>query len=1361
MNTFSVAGAVVPSVIETYFSHYLFRAPLKEKPTAHISYHEGLKLIRQFLDYSSKHTVEDLQQFTAQWVPCPTWVRLNDAEVVPKFLERAAALIQSQLGRRGLEKVGGRTWWQWRRPETPLRAEWIEMKKEYHERKRTGAKCERVILYVHGGAYYFGSVDEHRYQLQRHARKLKAQVLAPRYRLAPQFPFPCGLYDCLATYFYLLEHFAPSQILFAGDSAGGGMVLSMLVTLRDQGQPLPAGTILLSPWVDLTHSFPSVAGDGEGDYIPPHGFLHKPSMAWPPPPVDEVKKASGSYGAPSDAVELPAMVDVEPIGPGEEEQDAEGRPKSRKQPVKPKMEQRPTFGPNQGIYLDGKVIELKEQIQLYTTNELLAHPLVSPVMQPTLGGLPPMLIQVGGAELLRDEQIYIAHKAANPKAYLPTDEIMDKYDPRREMLNRYPPTDVQLQVWDDLCHVPHTLSFTRPAKYMYRSVAQFGAWALAHAQQKGVDIPDDDAVSFISSNDGEEESTPGKKDAGSSVLDFQAKAKEFSKGAVGKAGDPIPPFKEHMIRQRVTRHGIIYPLPPQNEMSCLAIDPSSIGMIKAGPVRKWLAAKAASDQRFAGERKKVDKKRAKEAKAGYDEIPGEYPPPTALVGRRQKGVAPEEKKKGKSWGLAMWSGWGSSHDENTLQREEKAQKQDMEAESLKAASSLNVNGDEKAAEDDNRLERKQTNLTVPSRGKSTATGRKKRRTSSASMLSAQMPWTKGADGRPRSRDTRVTDTGQADDGSSTMMNGSPALATRSLHSRRTSATESTLISRPISAGGASPIPTSSEQPSQARSRESQAPIPVPTMAQVSPSSEKIPGSENTFLSPSSSRPHNGQQAYPFRLRKPASNLSMATLDSQRGTPASASHSELAGDSPVPVELPETADKKPEAEEESSPTAGVVASTLAAVSTAAATATASVTDAVMPRKSGETETTTSPVEEHAAPATPRLSSFPSPPMPQSEGPTVSPVQTPAEELDKRDLVSPLDEPEVQTFPAPRETAREKPSELNITNRNTIFDHRTSTLGSIGADGMPNAHHEFPVRHTIVGPPSPPMTEEEPVPAIPAGLVNGNDGTRTTGDSNGSSEETKTSATPFKLRNPVFDARDVRSTTPDGSATSQKPSTPDEAATLPKPAEAPKPAPFKLRHTVLDLSSKRANSSEDTTPMMPAPLQISRSKTPSPAPPAEPTKEKEKEDKPPSYDSSTPKTNVVLPDAVPSGGRPIVRSSPSSGSERKFDVKTLRQRIPDLDDDRPPPPPPKDDKPRLAFDKNKLAGKSSSGKGGGAHGVKSGGQTKSKYAATAPMIGELGFEKKSSEALREGSKEKEKRPPLESFVTADDGRGVKGR
>jgi acetyl esterase/lipase len=85
----------------------------------------------------------------------------------------------------------------------------------------------------------------------------------------------------LAVYLYLLdEGHDPNTIILAGDSAGGGMVLSMLVTLRDQGISLPAGAILISPWVDLTHSFPSLGGDGKMDYIPAHGFVHKPSMSW-------------------------------------------------------------------------------------------------------------------------------------------------------------------------------------------------------------------------------------------------------------------------------------------------------------------------------------------------------------------------------------------------------------------------------------------------------------------------------------------------------------------------------------------------------------------------------------------------------------------------------------------------------------------------------------------------------------------------------------------------------------------------------------------------------------------------------------------------------------------------------------------------------------------------------------------------------------------------------------------------------------------------------------------------------------------------------------------------------------------------
>ncbi|KAF7445630.1 acetyl-hydrolase [Pyrenophora tritici-repentis] len=282
VNTISVGAAVTPVVIQTWLSHYLNRRPLAQKPTAHISYHEGLELIRRFLNYASFHTVDELQAFTSQWVPVPRWVHVEVVEISSSLLQRSAQHITAQLGPEGVKAVGGTNWWQWRREESTLKAEWIEMRKDFEARKQLAIhKGDRIMLYVHGGAYFFGSVDEHRYQMQRHARKLKARVLAPKYRLAPQFPFPCGLQDCLAAYLYLLEQkHDPATIILAGDSAGGGMVLSILVTMRDQGIPLPAGAILISPWVDLTHSFPSLGGDDKMDYIPSHGFIHKPSMSW-------------------------------------------------------------------------------------------------------------------------------------------------------------------------------------------------------------------------------------------------------------------------------------------------------------------------------------------------------------------------------------------------------------------------------------------------------------------------------------------------------------------------------------------------------------------------------------------------------------------------------------------------------------------------------------------------------------------------------------------------------------------------------------------------------------------------------------------------------------------------------------------------------------------------------------------------------------------------------------------------------------------------------------------------------------------------------------------------------------------------
>lgn len=333
---------------------------MRERPTAHLSYDEGLHLIRSFLSFASHHTIEELQAFTAQWVPHPQWVKVKEVEVPEDTLLESATALEKQLGPEGIRKVGGSKWWQWRQPKSPLKAEWIEMRSDYNQRMKLDDPGKRVMLYVHGGAYFFGSVDEHRYQMQRHARKLKARVFAPEYRLAPQFPFPCGLQDCLAAYLYLLKTQDPSTIILAGDSAGGGMVLSMLVILRDQGIPLPAGGILISPWVDLTHSFPSLSGDCPFDYIPPHGFHHKPSVSWPPLNADEYNQLKDDIArSHSEDVKLAnppslkAKVRAEHPDPADESKGLD------QNPLKSLAET--TY---LSIKIDGKEVLLKDQIQV-------------------------------------------------------------------------------------------------------------------------------------------------------------------------------------------------------------------------------------------------------------------------------------------------------------------------------------------------------------------------------------------------------------------------------------------------------------------------------------------------------------------------------------------------------------------------------------------------------------------------------------------------------------------------------------------------------------------------------------------------------------------------------------------------------------------------------------------------------------------------------------------------------------------------------------------------------------------------------------------------------------------------------------
>ncbi|HEY77852.1 MAG TPA: alpha/beta hydrolase, partial [Dehalococcoidia bacterium] len=111
---------------------------------------------------------------------------------------------------------------------------------------------ERFIYYLHGGGYVAGSISTHREIAWRLSRAAKAPVLTIGYRLAPENPFPAAVEDAIAGYRWLLSQGVDAtQVVIAGESAGGGLVMATLVALRDAGEPLPAAAVCVSPWVDL------------------------------------------------------------------------------------------------------------------------------------------------------------------------------------------------------------------------------------------------------------------------------------------------------------------------------------------------------------------------------------------------------------------------------------------------------------------------------------------------------------------------------------------------------------------------------------------------------------------------------------------------------------------------------------------------------------------------------------------------------------------------------------------------------------------------------------------------------------------------------------------------------------------------------------------------------------------------------------------------------------------------------------------------------------------------------------------------------------------------------------------------------
>jgi acetyl esterase/lipase len=240
-----------------------------------------------------------------------------------------------------------------------LAAEWIH---------GAGAGDDATLLYLHGGGYALGSILSHRNLVARVSEAMGMRALLVEYRLAPEHPFPAGLDDACDVYRWLLRSGVPAnRIVVAGDSAGGGLTMALLVALRDAGESMPAAAVVLSPWTDLEVSGETVELNAARDPM-----IHR-----------------------GGALALAAA------------------------------------------YLSGGDAR---------------HPLCSPI-HADLRGLPPLLVHVGGSEVLLDDSRRLARRARDAGV------------------------DVSLEEWDDMIHVWHAFAPILPEATA--AIEKIGAFARA------------------------------------------------------------------------------------------------------------------------------------------------------------------------------------------------------------------------------------------------------------------------------------------------------------------------------------------------------------------------------------------------------------------------------------------------------------------------------------------------------------------------------------------------------------------------------------------------------------------------------------------------------------------------------------------------------------------------------------------------------------------------------------------------------------------------------------------------------------------------------------------------------------------
>lgn len=132
---------------------------------------------------------------------------------------------------------------------------------------------DRALIDLHGGALVFGGGNACRYSAQLQADQHGIVCYSVDYRMPPECPYPAALDDCMVCYQYMLRQYQAKDIVICGRSAGGNLASAMLIRAHDEGLPMPAALILLSPEVDLTESGDSFQHNRLADVVLPNSLM--------------------------------------------------------------------------------------------------------------------------------------------------------------------------------------------------------------------------------------------------------------------------------------------------------------------------------------------------------------------------------------------------------------------------------------------------------------------------------------------------------------------------------------------------------------------------------------------------------------------------------------------------------------------------------------------------------------------------------------------------------------------------------------------------------------------------------------------------------------------------------------------------------------------------------------------------------------------------------------------------------------------------------------------------------------------------------------------------------------------------------